>query len=191
LLDWIGHHCDIAHWGLGFDDTGPFEVSGVGEFPPADAIWNTCTKYRVTAKYPNDIEMVIAGGHNDIRGGTKWIGTDGWVWVNRGNAFEASNPEWMEQRRLPEALRKVQLPISPGHIRNFLDCVKSRQQPVENLEEGHYISTIAHLGNIALRSGQRILWNPKDEKIENNSEADRLVGLDYRKPWMLPYSRRT
>src|SRR5262245_14693146 len=77
LLDWIGHHCDIAHWGLDFDNTGPSEIEGQGEFPPANAIWNTCKKYRIELKYPNDVTMIIAGGHSDIKGGTKWIGTDG------------------------------------------------------------------------------------------------------------------
>ena len=63
LLDWIGHHCDIAHWGLGFDNNGPSEIEGHGEFPPSDAIWNTCGKYRITLKYPEDITMTIAGGY--------------------------------------------------------------------------------------------------------------------------------
>src|SRR5882672_227959 len=77
LLDWIGHHCDIAHWGLDMDQTGgPSEIEGTGEFPPPDAIWNTCTKYRLTCKYPNEVTMIIAGGHSDIRSGTKWIGTE-------------------------------------------------------------------------------------------------------------------
>src|ERR1051325_90610 len=92
LLDWVGHHCDIAHWGCDFDNAGPSEVEGHGDFPPADAIWNTCTTYRLELKYPRDIHMTIAGGHADIRGGTKWIGTDGWVFVSRG-VFEASNEE--------------------------------------------------------------------------------------------------
>ena len=61
LLDWIGHHCDIAHWGLDFDNNGPSEVEGHGEFPPVDAVWNTCTKYRIELKYPQDITaMTIA-----------------------------------------------------------------------------------------------------------------------------------
>ena len=47
LLDWIGHHCDIAHWGCDFDNSGPLEVEGEGVFPPVDAVWNTCTKYRI------------------------------------------------------------------------------------------------------------------------------------------------
>ena len=67
LMDWVGHHVDIAHWGLGFDLNGPYEVEGHGEFPPPDAIWNTCTKYRIELKYPDDIHMTIAGGYDDIK----------------------------------------------------------------------------------------------------------------------------
>ena len=80
LLDWVGHHCDIAHWGLDFDDVGPTEVEGEGEFPPKDAVWNTATKYRVNLKYPKNVTMTMAGGHNDIKMGARWIGEDGWVW---------------------------------------------------------------------------------------------------------------
>src|SRR5712675_379862 len=109
LLDWIGHHCDIAHWGMDCDNSGPSEIEGKGEFPAPDALWNTCTKYRVNLKYPNDITMTIAGGHSDIKSGTKWIGTDGWVWVDRGNAFESSHKEWEDTRTLAEDKRKVKL----------------------------------------------------------------------------------
>jgi predicted dehydrogenase len=84
LLDWIGHHGDIAHWGLDFDRSGPLEVEGKGEFPPRDAVWNTATSYRCELKYPRDVRMTIAGGDPAIKAGTKWIGTDGWVWVDRG-----------------------------------------------------------------------------------------------------------
>ena len=95
LLDWIGHHCDIAHWGLDFDNSGPSEVEGSGELPPAKAVWNTAPKYRFELKYPQGITMTIAGGYPDIKMGVKWIGTEGWVWVDRGG-FEASNPAWKQ-----------------------------------------------------------------------------------------------
>src|SRR5438128_1150511 len=81
--------------------TGPLEVSATADFPPKDAVWNTATKYRVECKYPNDIELVIAGGYGDIRSGTKWIGENGWVWVDRGNdkgekrGFDASDQKWI------------------------------------------------------------------------------------------------
>ena len=140
LLDWVGHHVDIAHWGLGFDNAGPSEIEGQGEFPATNALWNTCTKYRIELKYPRNITMVIAGGHGDIRSGTKWIGTEGWVHVDRGS-FDASNPEWIKGKSLPEELRKVKLYESPGHWRNFLDSVKSRQPTIAPVQTAHHSAT--------------------------------------------------
>lgn len=187
LLDWIGHHGDIAHWGLGNDDTiGPSEVEGVGEFPATDALWNTCTKYRITCKYPNDITMIIAGGHSDIRGGTKWIGTDGWVWVDRGNAFESSNKEWENARTLPDSVRKVKLPLTPrGHFRNFLDSVQSRQPTVTPVEVAHHSAIPGHLGLIALLVGRKIRWDAKSEQIVDDAGAAKLLSRPFRAPWVL------
>jgi predicted dehydrogenase len=186
LLDWIGHHGDIAHWGLGNDDKiGPLEIEGKGEFPPADALWNTCTKYRITAKYPDDIEVIISGGHDDIKSGTKWIGTDGWVWVSRGNAFESSNPQWAEARKLPEDQRKVKLYESPGHWRNFLDCVKSRKRTITPVEVAHHSAIPGHLGLIAMLTGRKIKWDAKNEVIINDKEASKLLTRPYREPWKL------
>jgi len=73
------------------------------------------------------------------------------------------------------------------HIRNFLDCLKSRQAPVENLEVGHFVSSVAHLGNIALRSGREINWDAKAEQIVGNPSANRFLSVEYRPPWKLPY----
>lgn len=185
LLDWIGHHGDIAHWGMDCDNSGPYEVSGYGEFPAADAIWNTCTKYRLTARYPNDIEMVIAGGHGDIRSGTKWIGTDGWVWVNRGNAFESSNPAWGEARTLPDADRKIRLYESSDHMRNFVDCIKSRKPTITPVETAHHSAIPGHLGLIAMMAGRKIRWDAQREVIVEDAVSSRLLTRQYRKPWKL------
>jgi predicted dehydrogenase len=187
LLDWIGHHGDIAHWGLGNDDTiGPLTVEGQGEFPAANALWNTCTRYRIECAYPDDITMIIAGGHNDIRGGTKWIGTEGWVWVDRGNRFESSNKEWEEARSLPEELRKVKLPFTQGgHFRNFLDSVKSRKPTVTPVEVAHHSAIPGHLGLIAMLVGRKIRWDAKAEKIIGDEGASKLLGRPYRAPWEL------
>jgi predicted dehydrogenase len=183
LLDWIGHHCDIAHWGLGNDDKiGPLEVEGTGEFPPRDAIWNTATRYYITAKYPGDIEVIIAGGHRDIMGGTKWIGTDGWVWVNRGG-FDSSNPAWNEMARLPESERKVSLYKSDDHYRNFLDCVKSRRPTITPAEVAHHSAIPGHLGLIAMLVGRKIRWDAEREVILNDPGASELLGRKYRLRW--------
>jgi predicted dehydrogenase len=184
LLDWIGHHCDIAHWGLGFDNDGPSEIEGHGEFPAADALWNTCTKYRIELKYPQDITMTIAGGHRDIRSGAKWIGTDGWVWVDRGG-FDASNPEWKKGKSLPEELRKVKLYESPGHWRNFLDSVKSRQPTITPVETAHHSATPGHLGLISMLTGRKIRWDVETETILGDAEATKLLSRTYRAPWKM------
>lgn len=185
LLDWIGHHGDIAHWGMGCDNDGPSEIEAHGEFPPTDAVWNTCTKYRITAKYPGDIEMIIAGGHDDIAGGTKWIGTDGWVWVNRGNAFDSSNKEWNDARRLPAELRKVKLYESSSHYQNFIDCVKSRQPTITPINTAHHSAIPGHLGLIAMLVGRKITWDAKKEVIVGDKEASQLLSRPFRKPWKL------
>ena len=184
LLDWIGHHCDIAHWGLDFDNNGPSEIEGVGEFPAPDAVWNTCTKYRIELKYPNDITMTIAGGHKDIRSGTKWIGTDGWVWVTRGD-FDASNEEWKDWKYVPDELRKVQLTRSSNHQRNFIDCVKSRQQTLTPVETAHHSAIPGHLGLIAMRVGRKIKWDVASERIVGDAQASKLLSREYRSPWHL------
>lgn len=184
LMDWIGHHCDIAHWGLGFDNSGPSEVEGHGEFPPPDALWNTSGKYRIELAYPRSIQMVIAGGYPDIRSGCKWIGTEGWVWVDRGG-FEASNPDWKKGKNLPEELRKVKLYESPGHWRNFLDCVKSRQPTIAPAETAHHSAIPGHLGLISMLTGRKIRWSVKHEKILDDPAASELLTRDYRAPWHL------
>lgn len=184
LLDWIGHHCDIAHWGLGFDNSGPSEIEGHGEFPPSDALWNTCGKYRIELEYPRNIHMTIAGGHPDIRSGCKWIGTEGWVWVDRGG-FEASNPEWKKGKNLPEELRKVKLYESPGHWRNFLDCVKSRQPTITPVETAHHSAIPGHLGLIAMLTGRKIRWDAEREKILDDHDASKYLTRVYRSPWHL------
>jgi predicted dehydrogenase len=190
LLDWVGHHVDIAHWGLGFDHSGPSEIEGHGEFPAPNALWNTCTRYRIELKYPQDITMIIAGGHDDIQGGTKWIGTDGWVLVNRSevdktnpSGFDASNPAWKKGKSLPEALRTAKLYESPGHWRNFLDCVKSRQPTLAPVETAHHSAIPGHLGLISLLTGRKIRWDNASETILDDPEASRLMTREYRAPW--------
>src|SRR5450631_285642 len=82
LMDWIGHFCDIAHWGMDADRSGPSEIAGHGDFPPKDDVFNTCTNFRIELKYPQDVHMTIAGGDPDIENeSAKWIGTDGWVFA--------------------------------------------------------------------------------------------------------------
>ncbi|HKQ79457.1 MAG TPA: Gfo/Idh/MocA family oxidoreductase [Blastocatellia bacterium] len=72
-----------------------------------------------------------------------------------------------------------------AHIRNFLDCVKSRGTPTSDIEIGHRSSSTCLLGNVAFRSGRRIVWNANTEKIEGDNAASKYLSREYRKPWRL------
>ncbi len=191
LLDWIGHHGDIAHWGLGFDTCGPSEVEGTGEFPAANAVWNTATKYIINCTYrkevtqhPVDVHMTIAGGTAAIPMGTKWIGTDGWVWVDRGG-FDASNPEWAKWESVPDSLRKAPLYESKEHRRNFLDSVRSRKPTITPVEVAHHSAIPGHLGLISMLVGRKIKWDVAQEQIQNDPAATELLSRPYRSPYKL------
>lgn len=180
LLDWVGHHVDIAHWGMGWDHTGPFEVEGQGEYPAA-GLWNTATKYRVTCKYRDGVTMVIAGGYPEIRSGTRWVGDAGSVWCDRGG-LEAQPKRLLEERI---SSTEINLPRSPGHHRNFLDCVKSRRPTLTPAEVAHRSATSGHLGQIAMRLGRKLRWNPEAEEFLADPSATRLLGSALREPWRL------
>ena len=186
LMDWVGHHCDIAHWGCDFDNSGPSEIEGHGDFPPKDAVWNTATKYRIELKYPRNITMIMAGGYPDIRSGVKWIGTKGWVWVDRG-AFDSSNPDWSDFKNLPDDLRErhVKLYVSTQHQQNFLDCIKSRKPTITPVETGHHSAIPGHLGLISMLVGRKIRWDVQTEKILDDAEASELLTRPFRAPWKL------
>lgn len=180
LMDWVGHHVDIAHWGLDLDHTGPVEIEGKGEYPKT-GLWNTATKYYVETKYENGIKMIIAGGYPDVYGGTRWIGDEGWVHVNRG--FLNANPKNILDTFIGP--NDNTLYKSPGHTRNFLDSVKSRRKTLTPVEVAHRSATPGHLGQISMLLNRKIYFDPKTEKIQNDKTAEKLLGRNYRSPWRL------
>jgi len=180
-MDWIGHHLDIAHWGMGWDETGPVEIEATGEFPTS-GIYNSPTRYYVKAKYADGTPMVLAGGYDEIWSGTKWIGEHGWVWVDRGEFM--TEPESLIREIIgPEETRLYK---SRDHHQNFLDCVRSRAETITPAETAHRSASVGHLGVIAMEVGRKIKWDPATETIIGDPEAERLLGHSYRKPWQLP-----
>jgi hypothetical protein len=128
--------------------------------------------------------MTIAGGHPAINMGTKWIGSDGWVWVDRGG-FDASNREWIKPESLAESLRKVKLYESAEHRRNFLDSVKSRKPTITPVQTAHHSTLPGHLGLISMLIGRKLKWDVATETIENDAEATALLSRPYRAPYKL------
>ncbi|MDP8244857.1 MAG: Gfo/Idh/MocA family oxidoreductase [Candidatus Hinthialibacter antarcticus] len=178
LTDWAGHHIDIAHWGMGYDQTGPVEISGSAEYP-REGLYDTATSYSFVCKYKTGVTINISSSN---RGGTKWIGENGWVWVNRG-AIEASDENLLKKDCIgPNDTRLYQ---SRDHFQNFLDCVKSRQETICPAETGCRSISVGHLGEITMLLNRKIRWNPDTETIIDDPEANALLGRAYRKPWTL------
>lgn len=180
LMDWIGHHVDIAHWGLGFDETGPVEIEGWGDFPET-GIYNSPTRFFLRAKYADGTPMIIAGGHPEIRSGTKWIGEFGWVWCNRGG-LETYPSHLLKEYIGPEENRLYK---SRDHFKNFLDCVVSRRKTIAPSEVAHRSASVGHLGVIAMEVGRKVRFDPESESILGDPEAERLLSRAYRSPWQI------
>jgi predicted dehydrogenase len=181
LMDWVGHHLDIAHWGLGFDYAGPVKVTGKGEFPTT-GIYNSPTRYWVEAVYADGTPIVLAGGYPEIQGGTKWIGEDGWVWVDRGG-FESEPAQLVREVVGPNETR---LPRSRDHYQNFLDSVRSRRLTITPAEVAHRSASVGHLGVIAIETGRTIRWDPTTETLIDDPAAERLLSRAYRRPYQIP-----
>jgi hypothetical protein len=167
---------------MGADHTGPIEIEGKGEFP--DGLWNAATRYRFECKYGDGLPPLIVGSSNYVRGGTKWIGEKGWVHVNRSR-MTAQPQSLLRERIGPDEIHLA----SPaeghrqGHRRNFLDCVKTRKEPITPIEVGHRSITVAHLGNIAMLLGRTIRWDPVREQILGDPGASRMLSKPMREPW--------
>ena len=172
------HSNDVAQWGLGTDDTGPVEFETLGaEFPLSGDLFDTATKVNFRCRYANGVELVCATDPKSF--GVRFEGSEGWIFTN-GRKIEASS----------EALQKwmpgpndVHLYESANHYRDFIDCVRSRKEPLSPVEVGHRTATICHLGNIAMKLNRKIRWDPKGERIVGDDDAGKMLQCAHRAPW--------
>jgi predicted dehydrogenase len=178
MTDWGAHHNDIGQWGHGMDGNGPIRISGTATFPD-DGLFDTATDFTITYEYADGVPMICAANNPH---GIVFEGSAGKVWVDRG--FLESDPvDLIKQELGPD---DVHLYESPGHHANFLDCIKTRERPICDVEVGHRSITVCHLGNIAIRSGRVLEWDPVTERITNDPELNRWLHRPYRAPWVLP-----
>lgn len=191
MTDWGVHLINMMLMGMN-DESPKTACSGGGKFFFDDASETPDSQVTVY-EFPSfmlvwEHKAGLNNGLNNRAWGIEWNGSEGTIILN--------DEGWeIRPERKPANLDAQRKPGSgdprPAHVRNFLDCVKSRQQPVLNLEVGHHVSTVAHLGNIAFRTGRKVRWDVAKERIEGDADADKFVGAKYRKPWSLPYARRT
>lgn len=176
VTNWGAHHLDIAQWGLGMDESGPVEIVGEGEFPET-GLFTTAKKVHFEARYANGVKLICqTGGSN-----TRFEGAEGWVDVRRGGL--ETEPESLKQTVIgPD---EIHLYESRDHKQNFLDCIKSRKDPIANAETGHRSASLCHLGNIAMLLKRKLRWDPRAERFIGDSEANRMRWRPRRAPWQL------
>jgi hypothetical protein len=179
LMDWVGHHGDIAQWGLGTDTTGPVEFSPIHADFHKTGIWDAATRYRIECTYANGVKLVVQNAEGPHRMGAKWIGSDGWVWVDRGG-FDAKPKSLLKDKIRPD---EINLYHSTNHIGNFLDCILSRRPTITPAEVAHRSASLGHLCVIAIALGRKIRWNPDTEEILDDPAATALLGRAKREPW--------
>ena len=178
------HHLDIAQWGLGTDATGPTKIEGKATFNK-DKWFETPETAHVTYRYDGGVKVLcsLGGGKDAYAGGTTFIGEKGELAVTRGKIELKLDGEKFAPDKFPVA--EIKLYASANHHKNWLECIKSRKPPICDVEIGHRSATVCHLGNIALRTGKVITWDPAKEEITGDAEAAKLVTKEYRKPWKL------
>jgi predicted dehydrogenase len=175
MTDWGAHHNDIAQWGLGMDESGPVKIEGEGRFP-TEGLFDTAVWFNIEYTYANGVKVICGEGH-----GARLEGTDGWVHVDRG-FLEAEPKDLLDIELKPS---DIHLYNSPGHYRDFHNCIRTRQKPICDVEIGHRSVTVCHLGTIAIRLGRTLHWDPETEQFVGDEEANRWVNKPMRPPWHL------
>ncbi len=179
ITNFGAHHLDIAQWALGTDAGGPAAVAGAAEFHP-ERVHEVTEACRITYTYADGTRLILGQRQADIPEGVTLIGSKGRIFVNRGQL--KTEPSELSETDLA-ATGLTQLYRSHDHTRNFLDCMRTRELPVCDVEIGHRSATLCHLGNIVARLGRGIAWDPATETMIGDDAAQSMVDRDYRSPW--------
>jgi len=182
MTDWGAHHIDIGQWGAG---GLPVEIDGIAKMPTVENGYNVAIDYHVKYKLDNGVEMTVS---DEGRNGVMFTGDKGRIFVNRGT-LDGSPTERplpredfvlydFDNLERPERAGKLDAIIN--HMGNFFDCVASRQLPVSDIESQHRSVSTCHLGNISMRLGRKLTWNPKTEMFEGDDEANQHLSRPQR-----------
>jgi predicted dehydrogenase len=181
----FGAHCnDMAHWGMGVDTGGPVEVECLdARFLPEGSLFNTATETRFRCLYANGVELVCESGEEQVQ--TRFEGTNGWLQTGyRGTT--ASDPSLLVG--LPERAKGTSDPHS-SHMANFIDCVKSRDEPRAPVEVGHASAVLCHIANAMIRlypergAGHVAKWDADAESFIGDDRANHMLVLEHRDPF--------
>jgi len=166
--DWGAHMFDIAQWGLGKDDSGPIAI-----YPPDK------DHKHLTFVYDNGITMT----HENFNRGyaVRFIGSKGIIDISRG--FFETLPGNLAKHQFTDS--EIKLYESNDHYQDWLDCIRTRKQPISTAEIGHRTASVCFLANIGYELQRPLFWNPAKEEFVNDAEANKLRSGFVRKPWTL------
>lgn len=198
ITGWGAHHIDIAHWGMDREYSGPTEIWGKADFPTS-GLWNVHGIFTTHALYDNGVEMIIS---NEIPNGIKFEGTEGWIFVSRGDGavtssdpvakqnavkkLDASDPKLITSEIGPNELH---LPVSNDHHGNWLESVASRKEPIAPAEIGHRSCSACLLHHAAMKLKRRLYWDPKTERFKNDNEANALLSREQRSAYAIKVNK--
>ena len=186
LTDWGAHHCDIATWALGKMETGPASIDPVmaqhpvefkNGYPVDDSQYNTATQFQILAKFADGKEIEL---RHDRDNGILFEGTKGRIFVNRGR-LTGKAVEDLESNPLPGgALEEVYGRELTDHFRNFVICCGERKDPISDVHSHHRALSTCHLAGIAARLGRKLTWDPTNEEIVDDAQAQSFLKRDAR-----------
>jgi hypothetical protein len=189
ITGWGAHHVDSAHWGMDAEYTGPVEIWGTAEFPK-QGLWDVHGPFRTEAVYASGVKMIISG---DFPNGIRFEGTEGWIFVSRGNeTVTASDP--VSKLQDPQALAasdpriiksvigpdEIHLYESKNHHLNWLDCIRTRQLPIAPVEIAHRSCSACLLHHIAMKTKRKLFWDPVKERFRNDDDANAMLSRPQR-----------
>jgi len=177
ITGWGSHMMDIAQWGHGSDLTGPVSIEASAEFPDR-GLFDVHTKFQAEAVYADGIRLIMETGEP---AGVRFEGDAGWVFVQRG-AIKASNPEILKWK---PGQGEVKLLQSGNHMKNFLEAVRGRKDPIAPVEVGHRSNSICIMTHIAMKLGRKLAWDPAAEWFVGDDEANRRLDYPHRDPWQV------
>jgi myo-inositol 2-dehydrogenase / D-chiro-inositol 1-dehydrogenase len=196
ITGWGQHHFDSAAWGMDTELTGPISIEAVAQFPKS-GLWNVHGDFMSKAEYKNGITMLTSGGYPN---GVRYEGTEGWIFVTRGNyratesdpipqnqnqkALEASDPKILTSVIGPN---EIHLYKSESQQGNWLDCIKSRKEPISPVEIGHRACTVCLVTHIAMKLERKLVWDPDTERFTDDPEANSLLSRPQRAPYGTNY----
>lgn len=188
IAGWGAHPLDILQWGLDTDHTGPVEMSGTGTLPPEGVAYDTVRTWDLNFSYANGIKVRFASAdiikedvmkyHRAFKGnGTTFHGTEGWVSYSRGGCYLFKNGTFENSQKVILDPSYTRVYESASQSQNFIDCMRSRKPTISPLEAAIRSDTISHLGDIVIRSGKSLKWDPDKEMIVGGT-AEQVAMMD-------------